>query len=257
MTNTTFPDEPEDVGGFASIPRWLQRSQAVSWRAKLVYLALSSRVGETGAAWPSHATIAAESSCSVTSVKRALAELRDLGVVSWSGRTRDDAGATSNVYRLSVSRPVDNSAEGVGLTGLPPTQVGLTGLGGRPHRATNESQKNEEFNQSSDQPHLEAVDNFSGDDDEYPHPTPTRAFADRHSLDHSAIAASVGEYFIASGITNDQLQQLSLTILGRAKARVLDPTAYVIQSIRNDLIEWQAFAFDMAADRRAAGGNPF
>lgn len=98
--------------GFAMMPRWLQRDPNVSAAAKLVYLALSSRAGRSGESWPKHATIALEASCSVATVKRALVELRGLGVIEWDTRLRPNGTKTANRYRLvfpDVETPVDNS----------------------------------------------------------------------------------------------------------------------------------------------------
>jgi hypothetical protein len=73
----------------------------VSGKAKLVYIALSSRANAAMECRPSLETIAAESSMSTASAKRALGELRELGYVSWYQQV-DPATKTrgSNVYRL-------------------------------------------------------------------------------------------------------------------------------------------------------------
>lgn len=104
--------DDEKTTGFAMMPRWLQRSTTVSAPAKLVYLALSSRADRLGHSWPSHRTLASEASTSVSTVQRALEELRALGVVEWQARKRDrDGGRSSNRYKLitPVDEPVGNS----------------------------------------------------------------------------------------------------------------------------------------------------
>lgn len=95
----------DDITGMAVVPRWLQRDPNVSWQAKLVYLAINSRVGEHGAAFPSHATIAEDCGIGVTSVKKGIAELEKLGVLTKVNRFQDGGGQTSNEYALAIHRP--------------------------------------------------------------------------------------------------------------------------------------------------------
>lgn len=135
--------------GFAQIPRWVQQSDTISGPAKLVYLALSSRSDRYGQSHPSHATLAREASCSVATVKRALEDLRQLDLVDWDVRFRDDnEGQTSNVYTIAVGqRPSSQGAaprlpmsRGVAQGELPPSSVRAT----KNETQKNETQKNEE-----------------------------------------------------------------------------------------------------------------
>jgi len=84
-------------------------------KAKMVYLTLSSRANKHLQCWPSLETIAKESSCGVSSVKAALKELRDLGLIHWtSGPSRGTEGKPPNVYQLgqaSISRLAPDTAE--------------------------------------------------------------------------------------------------------------------------------------------------
>ena len=96
-----------DYGGYSAVPRKLVYDQSVSGHAKLVYMCLGARINSTSKAWPSHALIAREAGIGVTSVKKALAELRDLGLVSWSRRTLPDGSQTSNIYEVAVQLPKD------------------------------------------------------------------------------------------------------------------------------------------------------
>jgi DNA-binding transcriptional MocR family regulator len=88
--------------GFAVIPIWLLRSPDFSHHAKTVFLHLSSRVNKEGSAWPSQETIAANSGLGERTVQRAVAELREAGliqvVVEHTGAGR------RNVYRLRVDK---------------------------------------------------------------------------------------------------------------------------------------------------------
>lgn len=135
--------------GFAQIPRWVQQSDTISGPAKLVYLALSSRSDRYGQSHPSHATLAREASCSVATVKRALDDLRELGLVEWDVRFRDDnEGQTSNVYTIAVGQrpgsqgatPRSPMSQGVAQGELPPS----SGRATKNETQKNETQKNEE-----------------------------------------------------------------------------------------------------------------
>lgn len=91
--------------GWASIPRWLLYSADITANAKLVYVVIQSHVDDRGTAYPSRETIAAEAGLSVATVKRAVRELQQIGVVAAVPR-RDRAGRqASNLYRVSTTRP--------------------------------------------------------------------------------------------------------------------------------------------------------
>jgi DNA-binding transcriptional MocR family regulator len=90
----------------------------------MIYLCLSSFIGADEEAWPSLSTLATMSGISVSTVQRCLAELRDAGLVQWSGRVRPDGGQTSNLYRLETNPPgqVDHPPQSEG----PPPLVTVT-----------------------------------------------------------------------------------------------------------------------------------
>lgn len=96
MTGVVF----DDTEGFAVIPRSVQRARGLSWKAKAVYLAISSRANGQMQAWPSHSTIAEDASIGVTAVKGALAELLTAGLLTVTPRARDDGGQSSSIYTL-------------------------------------------------------------------------------------------------------------------------------------------------------------
>lgn len=91
--------------GYASIPRWVLYRDDISEHAKMAYLCLSSFIGADEAAWPSVATLARMAAVSESTMRRALSDLRDAGLVEWSGRVREDGGQTSNLYRINVNPP--------------------------------------------------------------------------------------------------------------------------------------------------------
>lgn len=90
----------ERVEGWTAIPNWIARDPKISTNAKAVYMALSSRLGRDGVVIPKHATIAAEMGMSVSTVRRALHDLRELGVLSWRPQYRPDGSQSSNVYAI-------------------------------------------------------------------------------------------------------------------------------------------------------------
>ena len=95
--------------GFAMIPNWVVRDPSMSGNAKLVYIALSGRVGSNGCAWPRHQVLADELGLSVSTVKRALLQLRARGLVSWTPQIRPDNSVSSNSYRMTKSTTTPRS----------------------------------------------------------------------------------------------------------------------------------------------------
>lgn len=232
----------------------------MSATAKLVYLALSSRAGETGSSWPSHATLARESSCSVSSAKRALRELRAIGVVTWSERTRDDSGQTSNLYQIRTNRPVDNRTDPLGHTDLPPVHdlggVGHTDLPPRSHRPTNESQVNEikaMTDSSSSAQVVKPVDNFSPGEGA-PSPSPATVFGIHgttpKAIRWAEVLADVDRFF--SGLHADDLAATGAEILRVSTSPVIDPTRYITKALQNDPLVWQKWAFENMVDEYRA-----
>lgn len=94
-----------DYGGYSAVPRKIVYDQTISGHAKLVYMCLGARINADYRAWPSHALMAKEAGLGVTSVKKALAELKALGLVDWSKRIMPDGSQTSNIYVVNVQMP--------------------------------------------------------------------------------------------------------------------------------------------------------
>ena len=69
-------------------------------RAVAVYIYLCDRTEPGGSCFPSHATIAADLHMSVSTVKRALADLERAGCLETRARVLPRGGRTSNLYRL-------------------------------------------------------------------------------------------------------------------------------------------------------------
>lgn len=86
-----------------------------------------------------------------------------------------------------------------------------------------------------------------------------KSIAARHELDPIAVTTAHSRMLAATGISEAGVEQLCREILGRSASPVVDPTAYVIKTLRNDSIEWQARAFAIAAgvDVALAEGQAF
>lgn len=110
-----------DETGFGMVPKAL-RGQTPYVIA--VYAVLSMRWGSGSTAYPSHATLAEETGASVSTVKRALATLRDLGFIEWEPRSDGKGGRTSNLYRLTIGHGVSLDTPQVTVTD-PPGQAEL------------------------------------------------------------------------------------------------------------------------------------
>lgn len=117
----------QPVQGFAMVPRWIIEDDTISQNATCVFMALAGRMGRAGSAFPSHKLLAKEAKCSVASVKRALNELRELGIVKWESRWRGGANSqTSNLYTVNLN-PEPVAQETPPLTGSYPENTGMQG----------------------------------------------------------------------------------------------------------------------------------
>ncbi len=72
--------------------------EEVSSRAKTVYMYLKDRSNVEGECWPAIKTIARDTSMSVSTVKRALEDLVQCGLLRKERRFRENRGNTSNRY---------------------------------------------------------------------------------------------------------------------------------------------------------------
>ena len=86
--------------GYGMIPRWLLYDESVSAHAKLVYVVLQSHSGKHGTSFPAIGTVARESGLSESSVRRAIKDLKDIGVLERRGRRRRTGATTSNEYAI-------------------------------------------------------------------------------------------------------------------------------------------------------------
>lgn len=111
------------AGQFAIVPAYLVAAPAADLK---VYLVLALHVDyDTGVCWPSRQTIATEAGVSLSTVKRSLARLAQLGAIEIEHR-RDAAGdATSNLYRLPYAINRRGRATGDPTQGHRRTQGGV------------------------------------------------------------------------------------------------------------------------------------
>ena len=72
--------------------------EEVSSRAKIVYMYLKDRSNAEGECWPAIKTIARDTSMSVSTVKRAIEDLLQCGLLRKERRFRENRGNTSNRY---------------------------------------------------------------------------------------------------------------------------------------------------------------
>lgn len=71
-------------------------------RAKTVYMYLKDRSNKDGECWPAVKTIAKDTSLSVSTVKRAVADLIRYGFLAKESRFRENGSHTSNRYFLRL-----------------------------------------------------------------------------------------------------------------------------------------------------------
>ncbi len=76
----------------------IYRDDDVSSKAVMIYRYLRDRQGLRDSCFPSHKTIARDNKCSVSTVKRAIAELVAKGYVTKNERRRENGGRSSNAY---------------------------------------------------------------------------------------------------------------------------------------------------------------
>jgi hypothetical protein len=78
------------------------RTLTVKGPQRAVLLVLADRADDSGQCWPSHSTLARESGLAQSTVKIALQQLREAGLIRWEQRRDDSGDLTSNRYFLAV-----------------------------------------------------------------------------------------------------------------------------------------------------------
>lgn len=115
--------------GFAAVPTWMIRdTDTVSRNAIMVYTVLATRAG-LRANVPSQELLAREARCSERTVRNALSELVQLGVVERVKRGSKTGGRATDAYRL-MDRPLaadEFAAPSAGNSEFPANAAGVTG----------------------------------------------------------------------------------------------------------------------------------
>jgi len=95
----------------------------LSANGRLTLLMLADRAGKTGHCYPSQAYLADKSQLSISSVRRALAELEKVGALKRSKRF-NQSGRTSDDYLLLMKRVgvTENTTKGANLNTTPRSQ---------------------------------------------------------------------------------------------------------------------------------------
>ena len=100
-----------EVSPWAMVPRWIIQHNDLTSGAVRVYAALSDMAGRDRPAWPSHRTLAGKCNMSISSVRRHIRELVDVGAIRVTERYKPDSeGQTSNLYEVmhNVGKSVNN-----------------------------------------------------------------------------------------------------------------------------------------------------
>ena len=91
-------------GGYASVPHCVLKSGTLEPSDKLVYQVLLDHLGENDVVWPSQATIARRTALSIRGVRRSIARLTEVGLISC-----EIVAGTSNHYTFSDPEVVLNT----------------------------------------------------------------------------------------------------------------------------------------------------
>ena len=99
---------------FAMVPRWIIQHENLTSGAVRVYACLADMANrDKNYAFPSHKTLAVKTNMSVSSVRRHIDELVNVGALLVRKRYKPEgAGQTSNLYTV-VHKPMENKEDSV------------------------------------------------------------------------------------------------------------------------------------------------
>lgn len=270
MSRRSPSDKPNRIrnqfGTFAQIPSDLVKDPAISDRAIRVYALLWTYSSDRDRdAFPSRSQMAVDLEVSVTTIDRGIGELVRRGAITVE-EVFDGPRQTSNLYTIVAPLPPRSDEAEVIHRGRKFEAGGAANL--KPSGASNlkhQEQEPEEQEIYGPVPEVsaEAAGNDSGTG---PKPTPALLSATYgHPLHAPDVFAAVGDW-LPRTFDDDQLRMLADEIVAAARpSRVFDPTAYVIQAIRNTVHvderrrgRWLLRAGEIAAEHielaaRAAG----
>ena len=231
---------------------------------KIVLLALADcENGETLRCDPSQAHLASLSSLSERTVRDMLKNLVARELVTRSAQGSSKGGRRPDAYRLACRPPVDNSefpAESAGrVTGKSEggNRQAAAGIY-KPERTGRDLDQVTEVTTERPVETSQAGSAGDGQESSTVHPSPKNLAALRgHAISPADVFASVGRLLAPIPLDDDGLERLAAEILAVAPTRVVNPTAYVVRAIRNDLTrpEWIARAWVIAAEIHVARAN--
>lgn len=225
-------------GRFAQVPEKLVLDPTVSDRAIRVYALLWTFSNKNGRkAWPSRQTMADTLKVTTRTIDRGIRELEDLGALAVESNFKGER-QTNNVYTILVlPEPAPESRKVIHRGDkfvTPQLSTGVTQMS--PSGATNLSpQEQEPQEQESYSPVPDVADGpqmVQSETGQNNHdPIELRSRTHGKPLSAKDVFASVG-HKLPTTFDDVALERLGAEILSRAASRVLDPTAYVISTIR-------------------------
>ncbi|WP_319499315.1 helix-turn-helix domain-containing protein [uncultured Cohaesibacter sp.] len=90
---------------------WAWQLQCVKGMTKLVLMALADSADDDGFCWPKLETLAFKACTSKSTVKRAVRDLSDLGLVTVEHRTRQNGSSASNYYTINIGFVPDEEVQ--------------------------------------------------------------------------------------------------------------------------------------------------
>lgn len=246
-----------DYGKFAQIPVSIARDPSLSSHAVRLYAIIwSYSDADDRDAHPGRKKFAAHMAISLDTVDRAMRELVEYGAIAVEPRFDGDR-QTTNIYRILV---IPTPAAPM----RPPSRMGAED-GGRMGAAQDQEPEDQgQLRPVLKNSHQGAVDNSATGRDSNRNVTPSRLSKTHgHPLSTKDVFTSVGD-LLPDDLDDKGLEELGADIVAASRARVLDPTAYVIRTIRrtrrndDDRARWIGRAVEIAQNRaidrsRAAG----
>lgn len=267
MTRPTV-DRPTRIrnryGAFAQIPEVLVRDPEVSDRAIRIYALLWTYSAEKSRrAWPTRKTMAETLGVSRDTVDRGLRELEARGAIAIESDFQGER-QTSNIYTILVLAETPKVMHRGRKSAPPQLSTGAANMP-TPGAANMRHQEQEPQEQEIYSPVPEVTSDREtrdiGTGQKNPAATPKTVSATHGKpLQPADVFASCG-HWLPTTFDDEALELLATEILGRAASRVLDPTGYVIKTIRGwhrhnltggDLIdvgEWSMRVDEIARER--------
>lgn len=266
MSSRRGSDTPNRIrnqyGRFAAIPQVLVRDSSVSDRAVRLYALLWTYSDERDReAWPSRKDMAEVLGVSLDTIDRGVKELAERGAISVESAF-DGPRQTSNVYTILTLPNDDEHSNEVIHRGRKYAAGGAANmrLSGAANMRLQEQEPDEQEVSPVPQVTHDAtgpVETGTGPDSSAPTPK-LLSHTIGKPLQHADVFAAVGRQ-LPDTFTDAMLDILAGEILAKASTRVVDPTGYVIRTLRaRDLVDrgqWFIRADTIARDHsdREAG----